>query len=142
MTTPAGRIGDPTRSVGDPASAQILLVEDDETLADLVARHLRAHGYDVTIAPTAEAASAALAAGLRPSIVVLDINLPGETGLSLVRGSALRDAGGPPVLVASAMTVSPTRLREAGVAGFLPKPFSLESLVTAIHRLTNPSETR
>lgn len=136
MTTPDAEGG------GDPSSTPlVLLVEDDDTLSDLVARYLRAHAYEVVIAPSAESASDALAEGLRPAIVVLDINLPGDTGLSLVRGPALRAAGSPPVLVASAMTVSPSRLRDVGVAGFLPKPFSLESLVTTIGRLTTTPET-
>ncbi len=44
--------------------AHLLLVEDDEPLAGLLSAHLRAHGYAVTVAPTAEAA--AVAAGRRP----------------------------------------------------------------------------
>lgn len=136
MTTPDAVGGD------DPSSTPlVLLVEDDETLSDLVARFLRAHAYAVVIAPSAESATDALAGGLRPAIVVLDINLPGDTGLSVVRGPALQAAGSPPVLVASAMTVSPARLREVGVAGFLPKPFSLESLLSTIGRLTTTPES-
>ncbi len=113
----------------------ILIVEDDEPLARILAAHLRAYGYLVTVAPTAEAAQAELAAGLRPGIVLLDINLPGQTGWSLVRSDALLAAGDPPVVVASAMTVSPARLREAGVAGYLPKPFALDTLRSTIERL-------
>jgi two-component system OmpR family response regulator len=85
--------------------------------------------------PTAEAAQAALRSGLRPDLVLLDINLPGETGWSVVRSDALVEAGDPPVVVASAMSVSPARLREYGVAGYLPKPFALETLRSTIERL-------
>jgi DNA-binding response OmpR family regulator len=116
-------------------ASQILLIEDDEPLAGILSAHLRARGYDVTSAPTAEAAQAALRAGLRPDLVLLDINLPGETGWSVVRSDALVAAGDPPVVVASAMAVSPTRLREYGVAGYLPKPFALETLRSTIERL-------
>jgi DNA-binding response OmpR family regulator len=118
-----------------PGASQILLIEDDEPLAGILSAHLRARGYDVTSAPTAEAAQAALRAGLRPDLVLLDINLPGETGWSVVRSDALVAAGDPPVVVASAMAVSPTRLREYGVAGYLPKPFALETLRSTIERL-------
>ena len=114
---------------------QILLIEDDEPLAGILSAHLRARGYDVTSAPTAEAAQAALRSGLRPDLVLLDINLPGETGWSVVRSDALVAAGDPPVVVASAMAVSPARLREYGVAGYLPKPFALETLRSTIERL-------
>lgn len=118
----------------DPASP-ILLVEDDETLGNLLAQHLRAHGHKVVVAGSTEATISALADGLRPSLVLLDINLPGETGWSVLRSEAFAAAGRPPVVVASAMSVSPARLREFGVAGYLPKPFALETLRSTIDRL-------
>jgi DNA-binding response OmpR family regulator len=118
----------------------VLLIEDDDALAGILAAHLRARGYTVTASPTAEAADAELRTGLRPDIVVLDINLPGETGWSVVRSDALVAAGNPPVLVASAMSVSPARLREYGVAGYLPKPFALETLRATIDRLLSKEE--
>jgi len=117
------------------AAPHVLLIEDDEPLAGILSAHLRAHHYRVTTAPTAEAAKASLVAGLRPDIVLLDINLPGETGWSVVRSDALAAAGDPPVVVASAMSVSPARLREFGIAGYLPKPFALDTLRSTIERL-------
>jgi len=115
--------------------AEVLLVEDDDVLSGILARHLAAHGHHVTVAPTAERAVTALDAGLRPSIVLLDINLPGETGWSLLGCDSLIAAGDPPVVVASAMAVSPARLRASGAAGYLPKPYPLETLLDTIHRL-------
>ena len=123
-----------------PGTGRVLLIEDDEPLAGLLSAHLRAHGYEVTAAPSAEAAQTALQSGLRPDIVLLDINLPGETGWSIVRSDALVAAGNPPVVVASAMSVSPARLRDAGVAGYLPKPFALETLRATLERLLIPEE--
>jgi DNA-binding response OmpR family regulator len=117
------------------SATRVLLIEDDEPLAGILADHLRARGYDVTASPTAEAAQVALLAGLRPDIVLLDINLPGETGWSLVNSDALVAAGDPPVVVATAMSVSPTRLRDTRVAGYLPKPFALETLRSTIDRV-------
>ena len=61
-------------------AAEVLLIEDDETLRQILARHLRAHGYDVDEAGSAEEAAAILAEGLRPDMVLLDINLPGDSG--------------------------------------------------------------
>lgn len=116
-------------------AAHILLVEDDEPLAGILSAHLTARGYQVTIARTAETAQALLSDALRPDIVLVDINLPGDTGWSVIRSAALVHAGDPPVVVASAMSVSPARLREYGVAGYLPKPFALETLTTTIDRL-------
>jgi len=123
------------------ASPHLLLVEDDEPLAGILSAHLRARGYEVSISPTAEAAQEALRDGLRPALVLLDINLPGDTGWSVVRSKALVDAGSPPVVVVSAMSVSPARLREYGVAGYLPKPFALETLKTTIDRLLTTEKT-
>jgi DNA-binding response OmpR family regulator len=115
--------------------AQVLLVEDDESLRRILARHLRAHGYDVDEAASAEEAVTILAEGVRPAVVLLDINLPGDNGWDLLRGPSLPAAGSPPVVVASALTISPRRLAEFGVAGYLPKPFPLETLTATIERL-------
>lgn len=115
--------------------AQVLLVEDDESLRRILARHLRAHGYDVDEAASAEEAVTILAEGVRPAAVLLDINLPGDNGWDLLRGPSLAAAGSPPVVVASALTISPRRLAEFGVAGYLPKPFPLETLTATIERL-------
>ena len=117
------------------SGSTLLLIEDDETLASLLAAHLRAHDYEVSVAPTAETAQALLAGGSRPDLVLLDINLPGEIGWSVLRSEAYAAAGRPPVVVASAMAVSPARLREFGVAGYLPKPFALDTLRSTLDRL-------
>ena len=120
--------------------ACLLLVEDDESLRSILARHLRSEGFGVDEADSAEAAGELLAGGLRPDLVLLDLNLPGGTGWDLLRGSALATAGSPPVVITSAITVSPVRLAEFGVAGYLPKPFPLETLVGTIERLLNPEK--
>ncbi len=124
------------------SGSHLMLVEDDESLAGLLSAHLRAHGFVVTVAPTAEAAESLLADETSPDLILLDINLPGETGWSVLRSEAFAAAGRPPVVVASAMAVSPARLREFGVAGYLPKPFALDTLRSTIDRLLTkePSE--
>ncbi len=113
----------------------ILLVEDDPTLARLLAHDLEAHGYRVTTVGSLEDAERELRSGLSPALVLLDINLPGDSGWGLLRGGLL--STGPPVqvLVMSAMPISPVRLREFGVAGYLPKPFPLATLVSTVDRL-------
>jgi DNA-binding response OmpR family regulator len=117
----------------------ILLVEDDEGLRPILARHLRHQGYDVVEAASAEDAITALDRGLRPALVVLDLNLPGDTGWDLLRSGSLQGAGPPPVVIASALTVSPKRLAEFDVAGYLPKPFPLETLLQTVERvITTP----
>lgn len=120
------------------ASGSILIVEDDESLRRILARHLRSRGYHVDEAESAEEAVSALEGGARPAIVILDLNLPGDNGWDLLRGPALAAAGSPPVVVASAISVSPRRLAEFNVAGYLPKPFPIETLVATLERLLGP----
>lgn len=117
---------------------RVLMVEDDESLRRIVARHLRAKRFEVDEAASAEDAVTALGRGLRPGVVLLDLNLPGDTGWDLLRGPALAAAGSPPVIVTTATTVSPKRLAEFGCAGYLPKPFPLETLVATLERLLAP----
>jgi DNA-binding response OmpR family regulator len=120
-------------------SVAILVVEDDDGLRPILARHLRHQGFLVTEAASAEEAGAALLAGLRPALLVLDLNLPGDTGWDLLRSPAMESAGSPPVIIASAISVSPRRLAEFGIAGYLPKPFPLETLLQTVERLLDPA---
>jgi DNA-binding response OmpR family regulator len=117
-----------------PLLGPVLLVEDDEQLAYVVARHLRARQYAVEVAASAEEAGRLLASGLRPTIVLLDINLPDESGWGFLRSGRLATAGSPPVYIVSATTVSASRLHEFGVAGYLPKPFALPTLMGIVER--------
>jgi DNA-binding response OmpR family regulator len=118
--------------------ATLLLIEDDESLRRILARHLRDQGYRVAEEASAEGATAALDGGLRPNLVLLDLNLPGDTGWEFLRHPTLAAAGSPPVVITSATAVSPRRLDEFGIAGYLPKPFPLETLVSTVDRLLRP----
>ena len=118
------------------AAGPILLVDDDETFVDLVDRQLEAHGYQVVTAGSVEACRRLLDAGLRPAILLLDINLPAETGWSLLREGRLMQAGSPPVVILSGTEIRPQRLREFGVAGYLPKPVPMALLTSCVARLT------
>jgi DNA-binding response OmpR family regulator len=122
------------------ASARVLFIEDDPGLAGIVVRHLRARGHDAISVESAEDAVEVVKAGFRPTIVLLDINLPGASGWDLLRTGGLRaaGAGSPPVYVVSATAVTPARLREFGVAGFLPKPFAVPTLIEVVERTGEP----
>ena len=114
--------------------ARVLLIEDDLPLATIISKHLRARGHEARVAASAEEAAETIHAGYRPTIVLLDINLPGESGWEFLRSGVLAAAGGPPVFVVSATTVPPSRLREFGCAGYLPKPFAVPMLVEIVER--------
>jgi DNA-binding response OmpR family regulator len=114
--------------------ARILLIEDDVPLATTVSKLLRARGHDARVAASAEEASEMIRAGYRPTIVLLDINLPGDSGWGFLRSGALAPAGSPPVFVVSATAVPPARLREFDCAGYLPKPFAVPTLIEIVER--------
>jgi CheY-like chemotaxis protein len=118
--------------------ARILLVEDDEVLRDLLARNLEVRGHEVRGAEDARNALAQLRATVF-DLIVLDICLPDQTGWDVLR-TALRegrvtplDVGGEdqklPVVVLSAVRVSPRRLTEFHPLAYLPKPFPIEALL-------------
>jgi len=115
--------------------ARILLVEDDEVLRDVVERNLRARGHEVRAAADARSALAQLHAAPL-DLIVLDINLPDQTGWEVLR-AAQRERCLPhevegdklPVVVLSAVRVSPGRLAEFRPLAYLPKPFPIEALL-------------
>ena len=114
--------------------ARVLLVEDDLPLATTVAKLLRARGHEARVAPSAEEAAEMIRAGYRPTVVLLDINLPGDSGWSFLRSGVLKPAGDPPVFVVSATAVPAARLREFDCAGYLPKPFAVPTLIEIVER--------
>src|SRR5215469_18547288 len=115
--------------------ARILLVEDDEVLRDVVERNLRARGHEVRIAADARSALAQLHAAPL-DLIVLDINLPDQTGWEVLRAAQRERCLPPgvegdklPVVVLSAVRVSPGRLAEFRPLAYLPKPFPIEALL-------------
>ncbi|MHB8459811.1 MAG: response regulator transcription factor [Candidatus Limnocylindrales bacterium] len=113
---------------------RILLVEDDEPLVAILVRHLAAHGIETVVAASVEAAVEMLRNGSRPALILLDINLPDDTGWALLRSGAYADAGSPPVVVVSATRIPGSHLRDFGISGYLPKPFAIDTLVETVRR--------
>ena len=114
-------------------TARVLFVEDDARLAGIVVRHLRARGHDARAVDSAEEAVDLVRSGFRPTVVLLDINLPGASGWDLLRGGQLGPTGAP-VYIVTATSVAPARLREFNVAGVLPKPFAMPTLIDVVER--------
>ncbi len=120
------------------SGARILLVEDDEVLCDLVRRNLEAREHEVSIADDAHTALAYLRAASY-DLIVLDINLPDQTGWDVLRTALNEGRVKPlvvegqgeklPVVVLSAVRVSPRRLAEFHPLAYLPKPFPMEALL-------------
>jgi DNA-binding response OmpR family regulator len=116
-------------------SEGILLVEDDPALARGVADNLRDDGYEVRVVGRGDQALGALR-DLQPELVVLDIMLPGRSGLEVLR--ELRASGDPvPVLMLTAKGDVVDRVvgLEMGADDYLPKPFAVRELLARVRAL-------
>ncbi len=113
---------------------RVLLVEDEEPLRRILARNLSRRGYHVTEADSAAAAIAALRAGRPFDALLLDVNLPDQTGWDVLR--ALKGADVPPVILMTALRPVRRRLDEFHPAAVLLKPFPVDALVRLVGRVT------
>lgn len=117
--------------VGEDAKQRILVVDDDAALRELVADYLGASGFQVEGVGDGAAFRASLARQAA-DLVVLDLMLPGEDGLSLLKW--LRAAGGPPVIIVSARGEEVDRVvgLELGADDYLAKPFGPRELLARV----------
>jgi two-component system OmpR family response regulator len=113
------------------AKPHVLVVEDARDIREPLARFLREHGYRTTTAAEAAAARRAMKSSAI-DLVVLDINMPGEDGLSLCR--SIRDTSNVPVILLTARGEEVDRIigLEMGADDYMPKPFSPRELVARI----------
>ncbi|WP_066013898.1 response regulator [Endozoicomonas atrinae] len=109
----------------------ILVVDDHDDIRDLLGRYLDQHGYLVSLADGGEAMRGVLE---REAIdlVVLDIMMPGEDGLTLCR--YLQEHDGPPVIMLTAMSEEADTIvgLEMGADDYVTKPFSPRELLARI----------
>jgi two-component system, OmpR family, phosphate regulon response regulator OmpR len=115
--------------------AHILVVDDDARLRALLQRYLAGEGFRVTIAETATDARDKLRF-MHPDMMVLDVMMPGESGLTLTE--SLRQQGSDvPVLLLTARGAPEDRIAgfEAGADDYLGKPFEPRELVLRIRAL-------
>ena len=110
---------------------KVLLVEDETSLADVLARNLRVRGHEVSVAGTAEEAVASIRSW-RPHAVVLDINLPDDSGWEVYRRLNPDERERLHVVVISAAPFSQRRLEEFKPAHALQKPFPIDALARAV----------
>lgn len=117
------------------ARPRVLLVEDEERIARLVADNLEAEGYRVAVAADGEAALEAVRAG-GIHLILLDVMLPKLDGFEVCR--RLRDEGHRmPILFLTARDLPPDRVEGlmAGGDDYLVKPFHLDELLARVHAL-------
>lgn len=114
--------------------AHLLIVDDDERIRDLLKKFLMRNGFLVTAARDAAHARRVLT-GLDFDLIVLDVMMPGEDGVSLTR--SLRETNGTPILLLTARGETEHRIAglEAGADDYLAKPFEPKELLLRINAI-------
>jgi two-component system phosphate regulon response regulator OmpR len=115
--------------------AHVLVVDDDVRLRALLSRYLAEQGFRVTSASHAAEARDKLRV-VQPDLLVLDVMMPGETGLSLT-GALRAERADVPILLLTARGTPEDRIAgfEAGADDYLPKPFEPYELVLRLRAM-------
>ena len=126
----------------DSEKKRVLVVEDEEHIAEGLKLNLSLHGYNVTIAPDG-------ISGLhqwkewQPDLIVLDIMLPGIDGFSVLQNIRLEDER-IPILILSAKGSPDDKVKglSCGVDDYLSKPFNLDEFLLRVDRLLTRASWR
>lgn len=112
----------------------LLIVDDDERIRGLLQKFLMRSGFLVTAARDATHARRILS-GLDFDLIVLDVMMPGENGISLTR--AIRETSMTPIMLLTAKGETGDRIEglEAGADDYLPKPFEPKELLLRINAI-------
>jgi len=130
-----------TQTVIADNAAHLLVVDDDTRIRALLNRYLSENGFRVTVAADATEARRKLE-GMEFDLIILDVMMPGETGLSLTR--SLKEIRKAPIILLTALAEAPSRIEglEAGADDYVSKPFDPRELVLRINNILrrNPNE--
>ncbi len=113
---------------------RVLVVEDDEDIAQVLQRSLRMEGYEVRCAGDGPAAIEQ-GRGFAPDLVILDLGLPGIDGIEVAK--QLRDGDDVPILILTARDALESRVAglDAGADDYLVKPFERQELLARMRAL-------
>lgn len=119
------------REASEPPPVRVLIVDDDSGLREETAHYLKSNGYAVDTARDAPTMDNALARS-QYDVIILDVMMPGEDGLSICRRLAEADA--PAIIMMSAMGDQVDRIigLELGADDYLPKPANPRELLARI----------
>ena len=133
---PAGR----TAPLPDDAP-HLLIVDDDRRIRELLRKYLSDNGFRVTAAEHAVQARERME-GLAFDLIVLDVMMPGESGITFAK--SLRTTSDVPILMLTARTEADDRIEglEAGVDDYLPKPFEPRELLLRIQTILRRTQSR
>lgn len=134
-----------SETAGGPASKLVLLVDDDESLLDLMDHVVKKEGFRTDRAVDGvEALAKAMA--LDPDAIVLDFMLPGMGGYEALRELQSRGFGHIPIVVVTGHAMDPKTIemvrQESNVKDFLQKPVRPALLTSALHRVLGTAPDR
>ena len=112
-------------------NAHILICDDEVDVREMLSEYLLKRGFRVTTAGNAADLRVAIKTE-RPALILLDINMPGEDGLSVLRGLASADAPAIVMLTAAGDVVDRIVGLEMGADDYLGKPVDLRELTARI----------
>ena len=126
-----------------PASAPLMIVDDDDDLRNTLADILTAQGYQVAAFGDARAALAALEDGQTPFLILLDLMMPGMSGWEF-RAAQLENAtlASIPVVVVTAANALSDGVHSLSDLEILRKPFDLEALLAVVDRYNAVARAR
>ncbi len=118
----------------EDTAPHLLVVDDDRRIRDLLARYLRENGFRVSVSADAGEARNALR-GLAFDLIILDIMMPGESGLMLAQ--TLRAESDVPILMLTARSEPESRVEglELGVDDYMAKPFDPRELLLRLQNI-------
>ncbi len=124
----------PAGSVSGGPPARLLVVDDEPTVTDLLQEFLSSLGYEVEVAGSGEAAAARIP-DLRPEVVLSDLNMPGLTGLDVMRLAREADEETAVILITGETTtaVAIDAIRQ-GAYDYIIKPFELDDVQRSVER--------
>jgi two-component system copper resistance phosphate regulon response regulator CusR len=118
-----------------PSLHRILVVEDEQKISDAIATGLRIAGYEIVTAPTSEEAFF-IFHSLKPDLIVLDLGLPGRSGMELLRQIRNMNILVPVLILTSNSSIEDrVTALDAGADDFLLKPFSIPELSARIRAI-------
>ena len=113
-------------------SANILVVDDDESMLELLRMHLSAAGYEITVAADAIKAGH-IVLHRPPDLIICDVNMPHMDGFEFVAAlKADRTLPAIPVIFLTSMEEGDYRAKELGAVGYLTKPVRAERLLALV----------
>ncbi len=129
-------------ATADHARGQILVVDDEPTIAEVLCRYLERAGYETHVAADGHAAVAAVVRH-RPDLIVLDLMLPGLDGLEVMRRVRERERDGTAIILLTARGEESDRIvgLRLGADDYVVKPFSPAELVARVDAVLRRRDT-